>query len=132
APLERVECEVDVGTARTERRPRRQRLVLGGAEHHPAADGQLVEGGAHAGRGRLLRPLLIGAPEPPCSEQRRMLRRAQVRLAEAAHRLRLAHTWASNCSAARSTRLMTVSVVRSAVSFSITGMPSRSARPARN
>ena len=89
AALERVEGEIDHHAAGPERRPGRERLVVGRAEDDPAADRQAVERGVHPAGRRAFGSLLVGAAEPARGEQGSVLGRPQVRLAEAAHRLGL-------------------------------------------
>ena len=140
ATLERVEGEVDLGPAGADHRARRQpALVAGRAEDDAAADRQHVERPAHACR----RP---PPPRPPGRRGRASAPsaapHARLRagtpgtgtaawcsgwLGERLH-LGLRHTRSRARSAAESTSSATAPVARSALSFSITGTPSRSAR----
>ena len=86
---------------------------------------------------------LVGAAEPARRRERGPLGRAQIRLAVAGRLLLVAglarrrlglevgHTRSRIRSAADRTSSATAAVASSALSFSITGTPSRSARPTR-
>src|SRR5581483_592957 len=142
APLERIEREVDLHAAPPDDRAGRETRVLGRAEDDTSADRQQVERLPHRRCGRLLGPLLVGASEPARGQESGVLGRTQIRLAHAGHALgevrllglllldRLAHD--ATFSAAALTRSITSADVSCASTFSITGTPSRSARPMTN
>src|SRR5581483_2012069 len=143
AAFQRVEREIDLDAARAERRAGGEALVLRRAEDDAASDRKPVERDPHARGGSFFRTLLVGTTEPAGRVQRRVLRRTEIRLAQARRGLadyalrgrrlldRVGHETSTRAAAERTSSITSADAC-SALTFSITGIPSRSARPLMN
>src|SRR5205085_11764439 len=121
----------------------KRRLLVRGADHDPAADGEAVEHLSHRLRGVAFCTGLIRTPEPACATERSALGHPGIALALAhragtfaafAHRFgdRLDHVRhdasCTRSAAAWSTSSITELTAASPSELSITGVPWRSAR----